>query len=85
MPQPALSVRPASCTLPRMSSIESPMVPETVQLIVDVAGLYASAPALDMMRPAGIAPLRRAQTKRSYHASRFSSSSTSARAFATRW
>ena len=42
MPQPAFSVRPASCTLPRMSSIESGIVPETVQLIVDVAGLCAS-------------------------------------------
>jgi hypothetical protein len=40
-----------------MLSIESPTVPDTVQLIVDVAGLCSWAPALDMMRPAGIAPL----------------------------
>ena len=51
MPQPAFSVSPASCTLFRMSSIESWMVPDTVQLIVEVAGLCSSAPAFDMMRP----------------------------------
>jgi hypothetical protein len=45
-----------------MLSIESPTVPETVQLIVDVAGLWSRAPAFDMMRPAGIAPERNAQT-----------------------
>jgi hypothetical protein len=39
MPQPALSVRPASWTLFKMSSIESRIVPDTVQLIVEVAGL----------------------------------------------
>ena len=42
------------------------MVPDTVQLIVLVAGLCSSAPALLVMRPAGIAPRRSAQTKRSY-------------------
>ena len=31
-------------------------MPDTVQLIVDVAGLYACAPALEIMRPAGMAP-----------------------------
>jgi len=31
--------------------------------MVDVDGLCASAPALEMMRPAGMAPLRSAQTK----------------------
>jgi len=31
------------------------MVPETVQLMVDVAGLCSSAPALEVTRPAGIA------------------------------
>jgi hypothetical protein len=41
-----------------MSSIESRIVPDTVQLIVEVAGLCASAPALETMRPPGIAPLR---------------------------
>ncbi len=56
MPQPAFSVSPASCTFFRMSSIESRMVPDTVQLIVEVAGLCSSAPALDVTRPAGIAP-----------------------------
>ena len=56
MPQPALRVRPASWTLSRMSSIESWMVPDTVQLIVDVAGLCSIAPAFDTMRPAGTAP-----------------------------
>ena len=45
--------------------MESPTVPDTVQLIVDVAGLCACAPALDMMRPAGIAPCRSAQTNSS--------------------
>ena len=56
MPQPALSVSPASCTLFKMSSIESRIVPDTVQLMVEVAGLCSSAPALDVTRPAGIAP-----------------------------
>src|SRR6185437_14263435 len=65
MPQPAFSVRPASWTFSRMSSIESVMVPDTVQLIVDVAGLCSRAPALDVMRPAGIAPWRSAHRKRS--------------------
>ena len=53
MPQPAFSVRPASWTLSRMSSIESRMVPDTVQLIVEVAGLCSSAPAFDVTRPGG--------------------------------
>jgi len=34
----------------------SSITPETVQLIVLVAGLCFSAPALEVMRPAGIAP-----------------------------
>src|SRR5690349_8639899 len=84
MPQPAFSVRPASCTLLRMSSIESPMVPDTVQLMVEVAGLCSSAPALEVTRPAGMAPRRSAHTKRSYHCSRTDSCSTSASARATR-
>ncbi len=86
MPQPAFSVRPASCTFSRMSSIESRMVPETVQLMVEVAGLCASAPALEVMRPAGIAPRRSAHRKRSYQWPRSSSlASTSDSARATRW
>ena len=86
MPQPAFSVSPASCTLFRMSSIESWMVPDTVQLMVEVAGLCSSAPALEVMRPAGIAPRRSAQTKRSYQYFCFSGlASASARARATRW
>ncbi len=85
MPQPAFSVRPASWTFSRMSSIESRMVPDTVQLIVEVAGLCSSAPALEVMRPAGIAPRRSAHRKRSYQCSRSSRvASTSARARATR-
>ena len=85
MPQPALRVRPASWTFSRMSSIESLMVPDTVQLIVDVAGLCSSAPAFDTMRPAGIAPWRSAHKKRSCQRARSSSVvSTSAIARATR-
>src|SRR5215475_6956668 len=61
------------------------MVPETVQLIVEVAGLWNSAPAFDVTRPAGIAPRCSAQTKRSNHSARFAGSSTDARALATRW
>ena len=60
------------------------MVPETVQLMVEVAGLCSWAPALEMMRPAGIAPLRKAHTKRSYQCWRCSSDSTSDSACATR-
>ena len=60
------SVSPASWTLSRMPSIESSMVPLTVQLIVAVAGLCSSAPALEVMRPAGIAPRRSAHRKSSY-------------------
>src|ERR1700690_3669057 len=85
MPQPAFNVSPASCTLPRMSSIESRMVPETVQLIVEVAGLCSQAPALEVTRPAGIAPRRSAQRKRSYQDWRALSCSTPASARATRW
>ncbi|MBS1269828.1 MAG: hypothetical protein MAG794_00780 [Gammaproteobacteria bacterium] len=61
------------------------MAPDTVQLIVDVAGLWSRAPAFDMMRPAGMAPRRSAQVNRSYQSSFFASSrSTSASAWATR-
>src|SRR5882757_7512059 len=84
MPHPALSVRPASCTLFKISSIESRMVPDTVQLMVDVAGLCCSAPAFEVTRPAGMAPWRSAHRNDSYHCSRISSDSTSASARATR-
>src|SRR3546814_3176950 len=77
MPQPALSVSPASWTFSRMPSIESVMVPDTVQLIVLVAGLCARAPALEVMRPAGIAPRRSAQRKRSFQYLRLSASGRS--------
>jgi hypothetical protein len=46
-----------------MPFIESGIVPDTVQLMVLVAGLCSCAPALDTIRPAGIAPLRRAHKK----------------------
>src|SRR5579883_2409670 len=68
-----------------MSSIESRIVPDTVQLMVDVAGLCSRAPAFEVTRPAGIAPRRSAHRKRSYQCSRTSSRSTSASARATRW
>src|SRR5580658_1327385 len=84
MPQPALSVRPASWTLVNISSIESRMVPDTVQLMVEVAGLCSSAPAFEVTRPAGIAPCRKAHRNDSYHRSRDSTSSTSDSARATR-
>jgi hypothetical protein len=84
MPQPAFSVSPASWTLRRMSSIESVIVPDTVQLIVEVAGLCSCAPAFEVTRPAGIAPRRKAHRKRSYQCSRISGASTSASARATR-
>src|SRR5690606_22943365 len=65
--------------------MESSTVPETVQLIVLVAGLCSSAPALEVMRPAGMAPRRSAHRNLSYHKVRFSSvSSASANALATR-
>ena len=68
-----------------MSSIESTIVPDTVQLIVDVAGLCSRAPALEVMRPAGTAPWASAQTKRPYQCAPASSVvSTSASARATR-
>jgi hypothetical protein len=47
--------------------MESRMVPDTVQLIVEVAGLCSWAPALEVMRPAGIAPRRSAHRKDWYH------------------
>src|SRR5215469_4587931 len=84
IPQPAFSVNPASWTFLRMLSIESRMVPDTVQLIVEVAGLCSSAPALEVTRPAGMAPRRSAHRKRSFQWSRTSSRSTSASARATR-
>ena len=43
--------------------MESSIIPETVQLMVEVAGLCSSAPALETMRPAGMAPLRSAHKK----------------------
>src|SRR5690554_670931 len=67
-----------------MSFMESLTVPETVQLMVDVAGLCASAPAFEVMRPAGIAPFFRAQAKSFICLARTDLSSTSARALATR-
>ena len=45
------------------------MVPDTVQLMVDVAGLYACAPAFEIIRPAGNAPCSKAHTKRLYQCS----------------
>ncbi|MNR13244.1 hypothetical protein D3C85_1296390 [compost metagenome] len=67
-----------------MSSIESWMVPETVQLMVEVAGRRSCAPALATMRPAGMAPLRSAQRNCAYQCSRSLGASTSATARATR-
>jgi len=76
---------PASCTFDRMSSMESWIFPETVQLMVEVAGLYSCAPALEMMRPAGTAPRFSAQRNLSYQCCCFSAvSSMSARVRATR-
>ena len=83
MPQPAFNVSPASVTLSSMPTIESWIEPETVQLIVDVAGLYSEAPALDIIRPAGIAPDLNAQRNFSFHSSFLSDVSTSAKAEAT--
>jgi hypothetical protein len=51
--------------------------------MVEVAGLYSAAPALDMIRPAGIAPDLNAQRNFSFHSSSFSGFSTSAKAEAT--
>ena len=57
----------------------------TVQLIVLVAGLCSSAPALEVMRPAGIAPRRSAQVKRSFqYCCNSGVGSASASALATR-
>ena len=68
-----------------MPSIESGTMRDTVQLMVEVAGLCASAPALDVTRPAGMAPWLSAQRNFSNHSSRFSGMvSTSASARATR-
>ena len=64
--------------------MESRIVPDTVQLIVEVAGLCSWAPAFEVTRPAGIAPRRSAHAKRSYQCSRMDSGSTSASARATR-
>ena len=66
-----------------MSSMESRIVADTVQLIVDVAGLCARAPAFETILPAGMAPLRSATRNFSHQCSRFSgviSTSESARA-----
>ena len=64
---------------------ESGIVPDTVQLIVLVAGLCSVAPAFETIRPAGIAPFRNAHKKASNHSSLFSGASVSASAFAMRW
>ena len=61
------------------------MIPDTVQLMVDVAGLCSQAPALEMMRPAGMAPCRKAHRNFSFQCARSSGVvSTSASAKATR-
>ena len=66
--------------------MESWMVPDTVQLMVEVAGLYSRAPAFETMRPAGIAPCRSAHRNSPYQCSRRASVvSTSASERATRW
>ena len=83
MPQPALRVNPASVTFSRIPVIESCIEPDTVQFIVEVAGLYFSAPAFEMILPAGIAPDLRAQRNFSAHSSCWSVSSTPAKAVAT--
>jgi hypothetical protein len=68
-----------------MSSIESRTTADTVQLIVDVAGLWSRAPAFEMIRPAGIAPRRSASQNRSYQSLRAAGVvSTSATVRATR-
>ena len=64
--------------------MESRTVPDTVQLMVDVAGLCSRAPALETILPAGTAPWPSAQRKDSNHFSRMSSGSTAARVRATR-
>ena len=69
-----------------MPFIESGIVPDTVQLMVLVAGLCSCAPALETIRPAGIAPFLSAQRKAVYHCSCFSGVvSASASARAIRW
>src|SRR5690606_22775710 len=84
MPQPAFKVSPASRFFCKISSIESLIVPDTVQLMVEVAGFHASAPALEMTRPAGIAPFSSAQ-KNSFSQYALRLDSTSARVLATRF
>ena len=82
----ALEHKPATSTINcTVSGTIHDSMDDTVQLIVEVAGLCSSAPALEVMRPAGMAPRRSAHRKRSYQCSRTSSCSTSASARATRW
>jgi len=47
----------------------SSIIPDTVQLIVLVAGLCSKAPAFEVILPAGIAPFCKAQTNFSLHCS----------------
>ena len=61
----------------------SSIIPDTVQLIVLVAGLCSKAPAFEVILPAGIAPFCKAQTNFSLHCSWISFSSTSESALAT--
>ena len=67
-----------------MPDILSSTMPDTVQLIVEVAGLCSRAPALEVIRPAGIAPRLNAHRNFSYHSSLLAGISTSAKALATR-
>lgn len=60
------------------------MKPDTVQLIVDVAGLNSPAPAFEVMRPAGIDPRRKAFKNFSSISARTDSCSDEANALATR-
>jgi len=45
------------------------MIPDTVQFIVLVAGLCSKAPALEVIRPAGIAPFCKAHKNLALHSS----------------
>ena len=65
--------------------MESWIVSETVQLMVEVAGLCSRAPALEMILPAGVTPCLNAQRNSWYHSCRLFLSSTFARALATRF
>src|SRR5690625_2300674 len=83
MAQPGVMVSPGSTFLCKSSCMASTRSADTVELLVVAVGLYSVAPALAVMRPAGMELFSSAQ-RRCLRQCAFCLGSSSARASATR-